>query len=88
LIIPIVGLGLALREALVIIASSLSTHVCEAERRGKDQKGKRQKRGRVFRLVTTSMDEPSRKSSIGSSNEPWNSPTWDRRSNLGIHPRD
>lgn len=46
LIVPIVGLRLALREALVIIAGSLATHVCEAERRGKDQKGKRQnKRG-------------------------------------------
>jgi hypothetical protein len=46
LIIPIVGLGLALREALVIIASSLSTHVCEAERRGKDQK--KTKKGQGF----------------------------------------
>lgn len=51
LVITIVGLRLALRR-LVIVAGSLSTHICEAERRGKSQKEKEKKKtkgeARVF----------------------------------------
>lgn len=43
LVITIVGLRLALRR-LVIVAGSLSTHICEAERRGKSQKEKEKKK--------------------------------------------
>lgn len=80
LIVPIVGLRPALREALVIIAGSLSTHVCDAERREKGQKEK-DKKG-VFRLVTTSNKTAG---NLRSATQ-MSSPTWDR-SNLRIHPR-
>lgn len=51
LVITIVGLRLALRR-LVIVAGSLSTHICEAERREKSEKEKEKKKtkgeARVF----------------------------------------